>query len=71
MRAKEEGAIISFSFTLWQEKVKGRKYRFFISLSKQSKRWLTVSVRMEALPLFAINIQKRRLHFYAGHREKI
>lgn len=57
-QAKANGAIISSGFVVWQETGEGRKGRFVVNLSVQSKRWKKGRVRMESLPEFATEIQR-------------
>jgi hypothetical protein len=52
-RIRSTGAMISSSFVVWQDGPEGRKGRFVVSLSKQSKHWPKGSVRMETLPEYA------------------
>lgn len=57
-RAKNGGAIISSAFVVWQDGSEGRKGRFVVNLSKQSKRWKKGTVKMESLSEFAMEMQK-------------
>lgn len=56
MNAKENGAIISSSFVLWQEKEDSMKVIFTVNLSVQSKHWKKGSVRLDSQPEFALEI---------------
>jgi Reverse transcriptase (RNA-dependent DNA polymerase) len=56
IRAK--GNMISSAFVVWQEGVEGRKGRFVVNLSKQSKHWKKGSVKMETLPQYAMDLNK-------------
>lgn len=58
MRAKEDGAVISSAFTVWQEGAAGRKGRFVVNLCVQSKHWSKGGIRMESLPEFACSIRR-------------
>lgn len=58
LKAKENGALISSAFTIWQDIPEGRKGRFVVNLSEQSKHWKKVTIRMESLPEFAMQIQQ-------------
>jgi hypothetical protein len=49
-RILSTGAMISTSFVVWQDGPEGRKGRFVVDLSKQSKHLSKGSVRMETLP---------------------
>jgi hypothetical protein len=53
-RIRSTGAMISSSFVVWQDGPEGRKGRFVVNLSKQSKHWPKGSVRMETLPEYAL-----------------
>lgn len=57
-KAMEKGSIISSAFVVWQESSEGRKGRFVVNLSKQSKHWEKGSVRMESVSGFATEIQR-------------
>jgi hypothetical protein len=52
-RIRSTGAMISSIFVVWQDGPEGRKGRFVVNLSKQSKHWPKGSVRMETLPEYA------------------
>jgi hypothetical protein len=69
---RRTGAMISSSFVVWQDGPEGRKGRFVVNLSKQSKHWPKGSVRMETLPEFALELEReeRMLSFdiQAGYR---
>jgi len=56
--AMSHGALISSSFVVWQDSAEGRKGRFVVNLSKQSKHWPKGSVRMESISEFAMDIQR-------------
>lgn len=58
MLAKEEGAVISSAFVVWQDGAEGRKGRFVVNLSRQSTHWPKGSVRMESIAEFAMTVQK-------------
>jgi hypothetical protein len=59
-RIRSTGAMISSSFVVWQEGPEGRKGRFVVNLSKQSKHWPKGSVRMETLPEYALDLDPER-----------
>lgn len=42
------GGLIFSAFVIWKEGAKGRKGRFVVKLSRQSKHWAKVSVRKES-----------------------
>jgi hypothetical protein len=71
-RIRSTGAIISPSFVAWQDGPEGRKGRFVVNLSKQSKHWPKGSVRMETLPEYALELERgeRMVSFdiQAGYR---
>jgi hypothetical protein len=46
--------MILSSFVVWQDGPEGRKRRFVVYLSKQSKHWPEGSVRMKTLPEYAL-----------------
>jgi hypothetical protein len=54
---RSKGAMISSSFVVWKEGAEGRKGRFVVNLSKQSKHWPKGSVRMETLPEYALELE--------------
>jgi hypothetical protein len=54
---RRTGAMISSSFVVWQDGPEGRKGRFVINLSKQSKHWPKGSVRMETLLENALDVE--------------
>lgn len=54
---RSTGAMVSSSFVVWQEGAEGRKGRFVVNLSKQSKHWPKGSVRMETLPEYALELE--------------
>jgi hypothetical protein len=56
LRAK--GCMISSAFLVWQDGVDGRKGLFVVKFSKQSKHWKKVSVKMETLPQYAMDLEK-------------
>jgi hypothetical protein len=58
-RIRSTGAMISSSFVVWQDGQDGRKGRFVVNLSKQSKHWPKGSVRMETLPEYALELERR------------
>lgn len=57
--AKKKGYVISSSFVVWQDGSEGRKGRFIVNLSVQSKRWAKGSVKMESFPLLPMDLQQR------------
>jgi hypothetical protein len=71
-RIRSTGAMISSSFVVWQDGPEGRKGRFVVNLSKQSKHWHKGSVRMETLPEYALELEhgERMVSFdiQAGYR---
>jgi hypothetical protein len=54
---RSTGAMISSSFVVWQEGAEGRKGRFVVNLSKQSRHWPKGSVRMETLPEYTLELE--------------
>jgi hypothetical protein len=56
-RIRSTGAMISSIFVVWQDGPEGRKGRFVVNLSKQSKHWPKGSVRMETLPEYALELE--------------
>jgi hypothetical protein len=56
-RIRSTGVMISLSFVVWQGGPEGRKGRFAVNLSKQSKHWSKGSVRMETLPEYALELE--------------
>jgi hypothetical protein len=50
--------MISSSFVVWQDGPEGRKGRFVVNLSKQSKHWPKGIVRMETLPEYALELER-------------
>jgi hypothetical protein len=56
-RIRSTGAMISSSFVVWQDGPEGRKGRFVVNLSKQSKHWLKGIVRMDTLPEYALELE--------------
>jgi hypothetical protein len=58
MQYKNQGCMISSAFVVWQDGSEGKKGRFVVNFSKQSKHWEKGSVRMESLAGYAMNIQK-------------
>jgi hypothetical protein len=71
-RIRSTGAMISSSFVVWQDGPEGRKGRFVVNLSKQSKHWPKGRVRMETLPEYALELEhgKKMVTFdiQAGYR---
>jgi hypothetical protein len=69
---RSTGEMISSSSVVWQDGPEGRKGRFVVNLSGQSKHWPTGSVRMEILPEFSQELgrEERMLSFdiEAGYR---
>jgi hypothetical protein len=57
-RIRSTGAMISSSFVVWQDGPEGRKGRFVVYQSKQSKHWPKGSVRMETLPEYALELER-------------
>jgi hypothetical protein len=57
-RIRSTGAMISSSFVEWQDEPEGRKGRFVVNLSKQTKNWPKGSVRMETLPEYALELER-------------
>jgi hypothetical protein len=55
---RRTGAMISSSVVVWQDGSEGRKGRFVVNLSKQSKHWLKGSVWMETLPEFSLELER-------------
>jgi Reverse transcriptase (RNA-dependent DNA polymerase) len=53
-----KGRMISSAFVVWQDVVDGRKGRFVVNLSKQSKHWKQGRVKMETLPQYAMDLEK-------------
>jgi hypothetical protein len=56
-RIRSAGAMISSRFVVWQGGPEGRKGRFVVNLSKQSKHWPKGSVRIETLPEYALELE--------------
>jgi hypothetical protein len=56
-RIRSTGAMISSSVVVWQDGPEGRKWRFVVNLSKQSKHWPKGSVRMETLPEYTLELE--------------
>jgi hypothetical protein len=56
-RIRSTGAIISSTFVVWQDGTEAREGRFVANLSKQSKHWPKVSVRMETWPEYALELE--------------
>lgn len=69
MNAKEQGAIISSAFMVWQERERGPKGRFVVNLSLKSTFWKKGSVKMDNLAEFAMNVQQGD-HFLSMDVEK-
>jgi hypothetical protein len=57
-RIRSTGAMISSSFVVWQIEQVGRKRRFAVNKSEQSKNWPKRSVRMETLPEYALELER-------------
>jgi hypothetical protein len=53
-----KGCMISSAFVVWQDGVEGRKGRFVVNFSKQSKHWKKGSVKMDTLPQYAMDLEK-------------
>jgi hypothetical protein len=56
-RIRSTGAMISSSFVVLQNGPEGRKERFVVNLSKQSKHWPKGSVRIKTLPEYALELE--------------
>jgi hypothetical protein len=56
-RIRSTGATISSSFVVWQDGPEGRKGRFVVNLSKQSKHWPKRRVRMKTLSEYALELE--------------
>jgi hypothetical protein len=52
------GRMVSSAFVVWQGEGVGRKGRFVLNFSQQSRHWPKGSVKMETLPGFALNLVK-------------
>jgi hypothetical protein len=57
---RRTGAMISSSFVMWQDGPEGRKVRFVVHLSKQSKHWPKGSVQKETLPEFSLELEREQ-----------
>lgn len=57
-RARQEGAVISSSFVVWQDGPEGRKGRFIVNLALQSKKWPKGTVKMDSIARFAMDLQQ-------------
>lgn len=58
MRVAGTGKMVSSAFVVWQGSGEGRKRRFVVNLSRQSKHWGKGTVNMETLPGFALELQR-------------
>jgi hypothetical protein len=71
-RIRSTGSMISSSFVVWQDGPEGRKGRFLVNLSKQSKHWPKGGIRMETLPEYALELERGEkmvsLDIQAGNR---
>jgi hypothetical protein len=55
------GRMVSSAFTVWQEEGAERKGRFVINFARQSRHWQKRSVKMEALPGFALDLVRNNM----------
>lgn len=53
-----EGKMVSSSFVVWQGHGLDRKGRLVVNFHRQSKHWPKGSIRMETVPLFAMDLQE-------------
>jgi hypothetical protein len=56
---RRQGMPISSAFTVWQDSSEGRKGRFVVNLSRQSKHLPKCSIRMETLQGFLLDLEKK------------